>query len=758
MGMAYAQPFFQRYDSVQVTLNGATYIANPWAGGINNAQVSNIDLNMDGIKDLFVFDRTGNKIRTFINKGTSGAVNFKYAPQYESKFPALHDWALLVDYNCDGKEDIFSYSDAGGGIDIYKNISTVATGLQFQKVVTQLRSAYNPPSTTTYNLYISSVDIPAFSDIDGDGDIDVITFALTGTYMEYHQNQSEELYGTCDSLKFKDRNNYWGAYAAENQYTNIFTLHDTCWQSPGVLCYNVPNPQMPTQNNNDKSRSAERHSGACELCLDMDGDGDKDLVVGGIGYNNLTMLTNGGTPTASNMTAVDDSFPSHNNSTTSVNFTQFPCAYYADVNDDGIKDLIVSPNAPNSSENFNSMIYYKNVGTTNFPVFQFQQSNLLQDNMIEVGEGAYPVFFDYDNDGLKDLFIGNYGYFKNGAVTDHKIAQFHNVGTSTIPIFNLITRDYNNYSSLGIYNMIPTFGDLDGDGDADMIIGGDIGRLHYFENTGSTGGPAIFASTPTQANFKNSNNRIIDVGDYAAPQIVDVDGDGKKDLVIGGRNGKIAYYHHTGIGTEAIPVMDSVTHFFGNIRVNQYGYTTGYTHPFVFKQGSVTKLLTGAESGYLRLYDNIDGNLGGAFTLVDSTFMNIWEGTQTAPSMADINNDGFLDLIVGNYQGGVIFLKGVSTITSVENSDNIHWNFDLFPNPANTYVTIQINNKFNSVYKLDLYNVMGQLISSQKILNNSTAINTEQLTPGIYICKVSEIDNAGEIKTGALVKRIIIQH
>ena len=57
------------------------------------------------------------------------------------------------------------------------------------------------------------------------------------------------------------------------------------------------------------------------------------------------------------------------------------------------------------------MVYYKNTGLNNFPDFVYQQNNLLQDNMIELGEGAYPVFFDYDNDGLKDLFISNYGNF-----------------------------------------------------------------------------------------------------------------------------------------------------------------------------------------------------------------------------------------------------------------------------------------------------------------------------------------------------------
>ncbi|MGQ0829683.1 MAG: T9SS type A sorting domain-containing protein [Bacteroidota bacterium] len=749
--LASAQFFFQRYDSIQVKVNGF-YITNPWAGGLNFVQVSDIDMNMDGIKDLFVFDRTGNKIRTFINKGTIGNVDYRYDHRYESKFPKLTDWALLVDYNCDGKEDIFSYSIPwGAGFDVYKNTST-ATELQFQKVATQVRSQFNPPGLTTFNLYVSSVDVPAITDIDNDGDLDVITFGNSSNTMEYHQNQSMELYGTCDSLKFKLRNRCWG-YAEENGLTNDFTLNVPC---PS----NVPNPEItPSDKDIDgtinSDRSPERHAGGCELCIDLDADGDKEFIVGDISYNNLVILTNGGSPTAGFFTAKDMAFPANTTSTSAVNLSIFPCGYYEDVNFDGARDLLVSPNAANVSENFNSLVYYKNMGADDAPDFEFQQSNLLQDNMIDVGEGASPVFFDYDNDGLKDLFIGNYGYY-NALGYEHKIAQFKNIGTATIPKFELITRDYNNYSSLGIYNMIPAFGDMDADGDADMMLGGADGRLQYFENTGGTG-MANFTTTPTQVNFKNSNNRMIDVGDFAAPQIVDVDGDNKKDLVIGARNGKIAYYKHIGSGTEAIPAMDSITHFFGNIKINEPGYVTGYTHPFIFKQGGVTKLLTGTENGYLYLYGNIDGNLTGAFTPVDSSFMNVWEGERTTPHLADINNDGYLDMAVGNYQGGVIFLKGVSALSVNDPDNTIQWSFDLFPNPADHSITIRIRNEKNSAYQLELYNVMGQLINTQKILSTTT-LNTEQLSQGIYVCKITELSNSGEVNSGSLIKRIVIQH
>ncbi len=741
-----AQPYFQWNDSIQVKIGG-NYIANPWAGGLNFIQASNIDLNMDGIQDLFIFDRTGNKIRTYINNGTAGTVDFKYAPEYESKFPNLHDWALLRDYNCDGKEDIFSYSV--GGFSVYKNTSSFASGLQFTLVTSLQYSMYNPPTPTSmYNLFVSSVDIPAIADIDNDGDLDIITFGILGTYLEYHQNQSMEHYGTCDSLKFEMKNRCWG-YAAENMYSNVFTLHDTCYG-------NVVNPGLDPDSTNIGPRGGNRHSGSCELCLDLDGDNDKDLVVGGISYNNLTMVTNGGTPSASSMSAVDGAFPSNNGSSAAVDMATFPCGYNVDVNYDGVKDLIVSPNTAGSSENFNSLIYYKNAGTNSFPVFQYQQSNLLQDNMIDVGEGAYPVFFDYDNDGLKDLFIGNYGYFTSTGFR-HQIAQFKNIGTASVPKFELVTRDYASLSTLSISNMVPAFGDLDGDGDADMVIGSFDGRLFYFENTASPGAGANFVLS--QSNLKNSNNRIIDVGDFAVPQIVDLDSDGKNDIIIGGRNGKIAYYHHIGSASAAIPVMDSVTHFFGNIKVNLPGYSTGYSYPFIFKQNGITKLLVGEESGYLRLYDNIDGNLAGNFTLVDSTFENIFQGTRTSPNGADIDNDGIMDMIIGNYEGGVSYYKGSSGPSSVPKTENfIHWNFDLFPNPANNTVTIKIRSDNNSYYTIELFSIMGQLITSQKTIDKSIILNTQNLSQGVYICKVTERTADGGIKGGGQIKRVIIHH
>lgn len=75
-------------------------------------------------------------------------------------------------------------------------------------------SNYQPdsPTPSMVNLYVSSIDIPAIEDVDGDGDLDIITFSILGSQVEYHKNLSMERYGDCDSLDYELRNKCWGFF------------------------------------------------------------------------------------------------------------------------------------------------------------------------------------------------------------------------------------------------------------------------------------------------------------------------------------------------------------------------------------------------------------------------------------------------------------------------------------------------------------------------------------------------------------------
>lgn len=113
--------YFLEDDSTLVIQNNDTLI-NPWTGGFNAVQISTIDLNGDAYDDLFVFDRTGHTIIPFV--WDNSVSYWKYAPSYVNEFPELGNWAILRDYNCDGKKDIFSY--VSGGVGVWKMFLRVA--------------------------------------------------------------------------------------------------------------------------------------------------------------------------------------------------------------------------------------------------------------------------------------------------------------------------------------------------------------------------------------------------------------------------------------------------------------------------------------------------------------------------------------------------------------------------------------------------------------------------------------------------------
>ncbi|MEM7658023.1 MAG: VCBS repeat-containing protein, partial [Bacteroidota bacterium] len=197
---------------------------NPWAGGINSGQFSNIDLDLDGVQDVLVFDREGDRILPFVQEGTPGFSQLVYHPELREAFPPLKTFVLARDFDQDGKMDLFSYQD--NGIIVYKNSSTLGTGLQFSPFqLTPLMS--NVPGNGLQVIEIPSTDIPVLEDLDGDGDLDIVTFNLLGTLLDYHKNLSVETFGNPNSLAFILEEACWG-HVMEDDANNSLTLGVTC--------------------------------------------------------------------------------------------------------------------------------------------------------------------------------------------------------------------------------------------------------------------------------------------------------------------------------------------------------------------------------------------------------------------------------------------------------------------------------------------------------------------------------------------------
>lgn len=715
----YGQTNFSKHDSILIIDYNGDTLQNPWAGGFNSVQFSEIDVNNDNIKDLFVFDRTGHRKSVYINKGIPNKSVYVHAPFYNQFFPELRDWVLLRDYNCDGKMDIFTYSS--GGMAIYRNTST--SFLSFNLETSLLYSDYNPDGAPSYiNLYVSSVDIPAIDDIDGDGDLDVLTFSILGSYVEYHKNLSIEKYGICDSLDFQIRNDCWGFFK-ENLTSNSVTLFDSC-------SYNNANPE--------KYSGGSKHAGSTLFTLDIDSNGSKDLVISDVSYNNFTLLVNHDTTqdlSASSIITQDTAFPKNNNSTIAANIDVFPAGFYLDINNDNIKDLIAAPNCFSGCTNSDNVWMYKNNGVDDKPDFSYVQNNFIQEGMIEVGEGAHPVFFDYNADGLTDIIVGSYGNYKPSIgplLYESGLWVYENIGTSSQPAFKLVDTNYAGISTMNLditnsrptLGLAPTFGDIDGDGDEDMILGDYNGHIHYFTNTAGPGNPATFTITAPEY-------LGIDVGNDATPLLYDINKDNLLDLIIGKENGTFSYYKNK--GTATTPIFSLQTDSLGKISTKRFFDFQGNSNPILADSNGVTHLYSGSKNGYIYKFGNINGNLAGTFS-IDSTFNNIWEGINSFIAMEDINNDGMLDMLVGIYNGGVSFYKGDMNV-SIEETETSFNNINIYPNPTKSIVTIDLGVNLTENATIELLNIVGKSIYSETT-NNKTTINLSSYSKGIYLVKV----------------------
>jgi hypothetical protein len=357
-----AQPVFTRDATIPVSYFGSP-LKNAWAGGLNFTEWSAIDLDLDGVKDLAIYDKSGEKIRTFKNDNIAGTASYTHAPQFQSSFPTdVNSWAVFYDFNNDGKADLFTYALGLGGVRVYKNTSTPGN-LQFTFYINFLKSDYNPNGTPNIsNLPSSSVAVPGLADIDNDGDMDVLSFQTSGIQLEWHKNMSMERYGHLDSLVFDMVDGCWGD-AVENNCEATLN-YQFC---PLVMRYNE------AVQNNPKNVDAVMHAGSCMMCLDMDGDNDKEVVLGDISCDSVEYFRNAGSIANANFDLATKVFP---NATNPIAFKQFPCTYFIDLDNDGIRDLIAAPNIQ-TSENYRGAWYYKNIGADNIPNFSLIKKNFL---------------------------------------------------------------------------------------------------------------------------------------------------------------------------------------------------------------------------------------------------------------------------------------------------------------------------------------------------------------------------------------------
>jgi hypothetical protein len=719
-----AQNAVYPYDESVMVIEGGNSIRNPWSGGFNSAQYSTMDLNYDGLEDLVVFERTSNRLYTFIVKTENAQKIYVHEPRYEKLFPPMISWVLLVDYNKDGRKDIFTHANLG--VMVYKNTSAPDT-ITWQLMADPLYSQY---STYSSNIYVNITDIPAIEDIDNDGDVDILNFNFySGSNIEYHKNLSMETYGTSDSLKFRDIDDCWGGIT-----------EGTCNYSFGSSCpvYRIA------------STNSTQHIGAAFLALkDMDGDGDKEAFISKETCDKVHELINIGSVSVSSFNSYS-TFPAAN----PISFTGMPGIFFEDLDFDGVKDIVATPSLfannsnsiPNNIDFQHSSWLYKNSGSNSIPVYNFIEKSFLQGSMIELGENASPAFADYDADGDQDMFISNKGLLQ-GTVFSGSIFLYENTGDNTHPEFNLINTDYLNLSSKQYTNIRLAFPDLNGDNAPDIAFTGyyttgtsSAYNTKYILNTNSAGQPL---------SFNTANILILPLapGNEDIPCFYDVDNDTKQDVLLARQSGRISYFQN--IGSASSPSYTLIKDTLGGIKVDSMGLRTYLTVTVADLEGDgFPDLITGDNSGQLRVYKDFQSNLSGIFSRVeinpDSSGLPYSLGKLLYITSTDLNNDNYPEVFIGNNSGGIICLNKpgvilnptgyilVSGISGPQNRNNSH--YTVSPNPAVSEINIAVTEDC----KFTIIDMLGKTVREEEPLqaNIQKNINVENLEEGLYLIRL----------------------
>jgi len=328
---------------------------------------------------------------------------------------------------------------------------------------------------------------------------------------------------------------------------------------------------------------------------------------------------------------------------------------FVDWNNDNLKDLVIGEGGGYGDA---KVRVYINMGTESNP--QFSDYSYAQSEGADLTcpasgcLGCFPRVVYWDTDACKDLLVGQ---------ADGTVKIFLNIGTDESPTF-----DSGAAVQVGLpgsdavldvgARATPTTVDWNNDGKTDLVVGGLDGKIHIYLNCGCGGAvPPHFYFSQSSGQFAQAHGQdLIVYGKRSSPEILDLDGDGRKDLLTGNTDGQLLFY--TNVGTDAEPSFSgySLVESSG-VDIDLQGlprsrpfvcYWTGDGH-FGPIDGYLDVLI-GAADGKVHLYQGIptpgDIDRDGGVDFVDfALFAAYWRQTDCGQcGGADLTDDGKVDI------------------------------------------------------------------------------------------------------------------
>ncbi|MEN8251653.1 MAG: T9SS type A sorting domain-containing protein, partial [Bacteroidota bacterium] len=682
-GITCGQVLYHFNQDISV-IEGEQLLSMPWVGGLNTPQYNELDIDQDGNKDLVIFNRDNNKLFTFIREGSE----YKYMPEYEHFFPdGLEQWVLLRDYNCDGKEDIFTSSIFG--MSLYGNITEDGGNPEWELVYETIFT--EGIGGQLINLQINSMDLPGIQDVDGDGDLDVFSFNFAvGGGVHFHKNMSVERTGICN-LDLVRVSEEYGDFMECSCEVYVFGAEDCL--SGGRL----------------------QHSGGKSVnSFDYSGNGIQDMVIGQETCTYIGFLENAGTVENPLMPAVDFIFPNTANPIT----LDYPAVYNIDINLDGEEDLIATNNMflPDGLSDYTANNwYYEKSGSE----YNLVTRSYMQDMMMDVGFAAAPALADIDGDGDEDLIVGS-GNQGEGA----KLFLYENDGDALNPRLVLKSSDYLQQSTLDLFRIVPQFLDIDRNGRDDLIL--------YRVSAGQQTIQVYWNTANPIEPFNESNSESLGLPVLAVndnPHLYF--SNDKFRLLVGREAGGLLYYVNQ--ATAANPQWELISSEFLGI-VDDFRARNVNVMVDDLNNDSKDDLIRYDDSGKLKVYMDFINEVSLVENIIQDkvSFLgyNSSFGTNAKLSTTKITGSQLPSIMAGLWAGGIELL---SNIEDTQQDISVNVRVAVFPNPVKH--SHRLNLLPNQDVEITIVDVWGHVVTEKITLpkNELRELEIASLSAGLYI-------------------------